>query len=368
MPSSESQIKKVGIIGAGTISAAYLKSRFPQFEIRSCADAISENAESRAREYGLRYEKVDSILSDPDLEIILNLTIPQSHVTVSLAAIEAGKHVYSEKPLALSREEAKPLIEAAAAKGLRIGCAPDTFLGGANQTARKLMDDGAIGRPIAGSAVFMSSGPESWHPGPEFLYRKGAGPVYDMGPYYVTALVNLLGPVRRVVSLGKNTTPKRVIGSGPRQGTEFDVEVMTFVAAILEFVSGPLVTFIASFDVAGHNHPPIEIYGTEGTLQLPDPNYFGGNVRFLRKGGRWTDVAHSHAFGNANYRGIGLADMAAAMASGTDHRASGALAFHVLEVLQAAVETANGDSAFEIRSTCERPRSLKPVVQIHDFS
>jgi len=358
----------VGIIGSGYISTAYLKSKFPQFTIVACGDLIPENAENRAREFGIRASSVESILADSGIDIILNLTIPQTHVAVSLAAVEAGKHVYSEKPLGLAREEAQPLLDAAAAKALRVGCAPDTFLGGGHQTARKLVDDGAIGRPIGGSAFFMSSGPESWHPGPEFLYRKGAGPVFDMGPYYITALVNLLGPVKRVISRGKNTTPKRLIGSGPRKGSEFDVEVLTFVAAMLEFVSGPIVTFVSSSDVAGDEHPPIEIYGTEGTLQVPDPNYFGGAVRIIRRGGRWTDVAHKHSFGDGNHRGIGLADMSASISAGSNHRASGTLAFHVLEVLQAIVEIADGNNAFEIRSTCEKPRPLVPIKPIPDFS
>ena len=359
---------RVGIIGSGYISTAYLKSNFPQFKVVSCGDLMPENAETRAREFGIRPASIESILTDPDTDIILNLTNPQSHVAVSLAAIDAGKHVYSEKPLGLTREEAQPLLGAAAVSGLRIGCAPDTFLGGGHQTARKLVDDGAIGKPIGGAAFFMSSGPESWHPNPEFLYRKGAGPVFDMGPYYVTALVNLLGPVRRVVSSGKNTTPKRTIGSGPRKGAEFDVEVLTFIAAILEFSSGPLVTFVSTFDVAGHQHPPIEIYGTEGTLQAPDPNYFGGAVRVIQQGGRWKDIAHSHSFGDANHRGIGLADMSASISSGADHRASGTLAFHVLEVLQAIVEIANGNSTFEIYSTCNKPKPLTPITPIPDFS
>jgi predicted dehydrogenase len=364
----ENKTSRVGIIGAGYISTAYLKSRFPQFKIVSCGDVIPENAEMRAREFGIRAASVESILADPTIDIILNLTIPESHVSVGLAAVEAKKHVYSEKPLALSREEARLFLDTAAARRLRIGCAPDTFLGGGHQTARKLVDEGAIGRPIGGSAFFMSGGPESWHPGPEFLYRKGAGPVFDMGPYYLTALVNLLGPVKRVIALGKNTKPNRLIGSGSRKGTEFNVEVLTFVAAILEFGSGPLVTIVSSFDVAGHEHPPIEIYGTDGTLQAPDPNYFGGTVRVIRPGGRWTDIAHTHSFGDANHRGIGLADMAASIASGTDHRASGTLAFHVLEVLQAIVEIADGNSAFEITSQCEKPRPLAPITPVADFS
>jgi predicted dehydrogenase len=213
----------------------------------------------------------------------------------------------------------------------------------------------------------MYPGPESWHPNPEFLYQKGAGPVLDMGPYYVTALVNLLGPVKNVLSMGRNSLPKRKIGSGPRQGTEFAVEVLTYVTAILEFDSGAVVNFTVSFDVAGHNHPPLEIYGTAGTLQIPDPNTFGGNVRLIRPGGQWNDIAHTHSYGDGNYRGIGLADMAAAMATGTPHRASGKLAYHVLEVLEAIVTKAAGDTSFEIKSTCERPRHLAPIRPVPDF-
>jgi predicted dehydrogenase len=298
----------------------------------------------------------------------LNLTIPQSHASVSRAAIDGGKHVYSEKPLGLSREEAQPLLDAAEAKGLRVGSAPDTFLGGGHQTARQLIDQGAIGQPIGGAAFFMYGGPESWHPNPEFLYQKGAGPVLDMGPYYVTALVNLFGPVKNVLSIGKNTQPKRIIGSGPRKGTEFAVEVLTYVTSILEFHSGAAVSFTVSFDVTGHNHPPIEIYGTAGSLQVPDPNIFGGNVRLIRTGGHWTDVAHTHSYGDGNHRGIGLADMAAAINAGTPHRASGKLAYHVLEVLQAIVTKAAGDNSFEIKSTCERPRALNAIRPVPDFA
>jgi predicted dehydrogenase len=359
--------KRVGIIGAGYISAVYLKSNFPQFKIVACADAIPENAAARAKEFGIKVMSVNDLLADPSVDVILNLTIPQSHAPVSRAAIDAGKHVYSEKPLALSREEAQPLMEAADAKQLRIGSAPDTFLGAGHQTARKLVDEGAIGQPIGGAAFFMYGGPESWHPNPEFLYQRGAGPVYDMGPYYVTALVNLLGPVKNVLAIGRNTQPKRKIGSGPRQGTEFTVEVLTYVSAILEFHSGAAVTFTVSFDVTGHSHPPIEIYGTAGSLQIPDPNTFGGNVRLIRPGGHWADVAHTHSYGDGNYRGIGLADMTAAMSTGTPHRASGNLAFHVLEVLQAIVTKGAGDTSFEIKSTCERPRPLTAIRPVPDF-
>ncbi|MBV9273131.1 MAG: Gfo/Idh/MocA family oxidoreductase [Verrucomicrobia bacterium] len=361
-------IKTVGIVGAGYISAAYLKSSFPQFKIVACADVIPENANLRAKEFGLEPLTVDALLADGSIDVVLNLTTPQNHAAISQAALESGKHVYSEKPFALSREEAHPLLESAESKQLRIGSAPDTFLGGSHQTVRKLVDDGAIGRPIGGAAFFMYGGPESWHPNPEFLYQKGAGPVLDMGPYYVTALVNLLGPVKNVLAFGSNARPKRTIGSGPRQGTEFAIEVLTYVTAILEFESGAAVTLTVSFDVAGHNHAPIEIYGTEGSIQVPDPNYFGGNVRLIRTGGRWTDIAPTHCFADANYRGIGLADMSAAIVSGKPHRASGQLAYHVLEVLQAILSKAEGDTSFEIRSTCERPLSLPAFRQVADFS
>jgi predicted dehydrogenase len=359
---------RVGIVGSGVISAAYLRSKFPQFKIVACSDIREEVATARAKEFDIEAKPVDALLQDSSIEAILNLTIPQSHIPISQAAIDAGKHVYSEKPLGLSREEAEPFVNSAKAEGLRVGCAPDTFLGGAQQTARKLIDDGAIGQPIGGTAFFMNDGPESWHPGPEFFYQKGAGPVLDMGPYYVTSLVNLLGPVKRVHSFGSKPRAKRVIGSGPRKGQKFNVDVLTYVAAILEFHSGPLVNFVFSFDVIGHSHPPIEIYGTKGSVQVPDPNWFGGNVRLTQAVGRWDDVAHTHSFADANYRGIGLADMAAGIASESPHRASGTLAFHVLEVLQAIIERAGGDTTFEIRSTCERPRPLRAIRPIADFT
>jgi len=358
---------QVGIVGAGVISAAYLKTKFPQFKITRCSDIQQAQAELRAREFGIAAVSTETILADPTIDIVLNLTTPQHHAEVTGAALRARKHVYSEKPLSISTGEAEPLLGIAAANGVRIGCAPDTFLGAAQQTARKLLDEGAIGSPIGGTAFFMSGGPESWHPNPEFFYQKGAGPVFDMGPYYLTTLVNLLGPIKRVWSAGRTTLPQRTIGSGPRKGASFPVSVLSYLSAILEFRSGPIVTFVASFDVPAYNHPYIEIYGTGGTLQLPDPNYFGGAVR-VSQNEYWIDVSHSHGFGDGNYRGIGLADLVAGLWSGTPHRASAELAFHVLEVMEAIVETAGSGAAYAIRSSCERPRALHPVSHIPDFS
>jgi predicted dehydrogenase len=357
---------QVGIVGAGVISAAYLKTKFPQFKITCCSDVQVTQAELRAREFGIAAVTTEAILADPTIDIVLNLTTPKYHAEVTGTALRARKHVYSEKPLSISTGEAESLLSTAATSRVRIGCAPDTFLGGAQQTGRKLLDEGTIGSPIGGTAFFMSGGPESWHPNPEFFYQKGAGPVFDMGPYYLTTLVNLLGPIKRVWSAGRTTLPQRTIGSGPRKGTSFPVSVLSYLSAILEFHSGPIVTFVASFDVPAYNHPFIEIYGTEGTLQLPDPNYFGGPVR-LNRNKHWVDVSHSHGYGDGNYRGIGLADLVAGLWSGTPHRASAELAFHVLEVMEAIVETAGSGQAYLIRSSCDRPRALRPVSHVPDF-
>jgi predicted dehydrogenase len=358
---------KVGMIGAGVISAAYLRTKFPQFKITCCSDVQHAQAELRAREFGIAAVATETMLADPAIDIILNLTNPQNHAEVIEAGLRAAKHVYSEKPLSISTKEAEPLLRTAAASSLRIGCAPDTFLGAAGQTGRRLLDEGSIGEPIGGTAFFMSGGPESWHPNPDFFYQKGGGPVFDMGPYYLTALINLLGPIKRVWSAGRTTLPQRTIGSGPRKGTSIPVSVLSYQSAILEFHSGPIVTFVASFDVPAYNHPYIEIYGTKGALQLPDPNYFGGAVR-LSQDERWTDVSPSHGFGDGNYRGIGLADLVAGLQSGVPHRASAELAFHVLEVMEAIVETAGSGEAYTTRSRCERPRALRPVSHIPDFS
>jgi predicted dehydrogenase len=358
---------QVGIVGAGVISAAYLKTKFPQFKIMCCSDIQQAQAEMRAREFGIAAVSTEAMLTDPAIDIILNLTTPQHHSEITGAGLRARKHVYSEKPLSTSTGEAEPLLRAAATNGVRIGCAPDTFLGAAQQTARMLLDQGAIGAPIGGTAFFMSGGPESWHPNPEFFYQKGGGPVFDMGPYYLTALINLLGPIRQVWSAGRTTLPERTIGSGPRKGTTFPVSVLSYLSAILEFHAGPIVTFVASFDVPAYNHPYIEIYGTEGALQLPDPNYFGGAVR-LSQNERWADVSPSHGFGDGNYRGIGLADLVAGLRSGVPHRASAELAFHVLEVMEAIVETTGSGEAYATRSRCERPRALRQVSHVPDFS
>jgi predicted dehydrogenase len=358
---------RVGIIGAGFISAAYLRASrsFSQIEIVSCADLDPAIAEKRAREFGIAASSIEALLQDDSIQLVLNLTTPQSHVPISLRAVEAGKHVYCEKPLGLSTAEAVPLLESVRTRGVRLGCAPDTFLGAGQQTARHALDRGLIGQPFGGIALVLMAGSERWHPNPDFFYLRGAGPVFDMGPYYLTALVHLLGPISKVYSIGRKAFDYRTIGSGPRQGERFPVETLTHFCSLLEFASGALVNFVASFDVAGHGHPPIEIYGTEGTLQVPDPNRFGGVVRLcLRPDAEWEEVASTHAFGDTNYRSLGAAELAESLQNARPHRAAETLAFHVLEVMEAIVEGASSGRRVQIRSTCERPRPLEPLPTI----
>ncbi|HLW93218.1 MAG TPA: Gfo/Idh/MocA family oxidoreductase [Roseiarcus sp.] len=350
----------IGIIGCGNISPAYLNAArlFPILDIRALADLNREAAEARASEFGLKAKSIESLLGDPEIEIVVNLTIPKAHVAVGLQAIEAGKHVHSEKPLGVETAEARKLIEAAAKRNLRVGCAPDTFLGGAHQTCRKLIDDGRIGRPIGGTAFFMCPGHERWHPNPAFYYEEGGGPMLDMGPYYITALVNMLGPVRRVAGVATRLRSERLIASEPRRGEKIPVKTATHVAGNLEFASGAVISIAMSFDVGRHKHTPLEIYGASGALIVPDPNYFGGQIEIATADADWAPVATEHAYADGNYRIIGAADMAKAIRSGRPHRTSGALAFHVLEVMEAFQRSSDSGAFVAIESRPERPAPL----------
>ena len=350
----------IGVIGCGYISAAYLKAAqlFPILDIRGLADLNHEAAEARAREFGLKAVSIEKLLADPKIEIVVNLTIPKAHVSVSLQAIEAGKHVHSEKPLGVAVAEAKKLIKAAQKKDLRVGCAPDTFLGGAHQTCRKLIDEGRIGTPVGGAAFFMCPGHERWHPNPDFYYEKGAGPMLDMGPYYVTALVDLLGPVARVAGVATSLRKERVIASEPRRGEKIPVKTPTHIAGAIEFVGGAAVTIAMSFDVPKHKHKPLEIYGTKGSLIVPDPNYFGGEIEIATADQDWAPVETEHSYADDNYRMIGAADMAQAIRSGRPHRANGDLAFHVLEVMEAFERSSKSGAFVAIESRPERPAPL----------
>ncbi len=275
-----------------------------------------------------------------------------------MKAIAAGKHVHSEKPLGVSVAEARGLVEAAATRGLRLGCAPDTFLGGAHQTARQCIDEGLIGRPVGGTAFFMCPGHERWHPNPGFYYLAGGGPMLDMGPYYVTDLVNLLGPVASVSGVATRLRPERVVTSKPLAGTRLPVEVATHVTGTLLFANGAAVSMTMSFDVPRHKHVPIELYGETGSLIVPDPNYFGGKVEAATADEDWREIPTRHGYADGNYRILGVADMAHAIRSGRPHRASGALAFHVLEVIEAFQTSSDSGRAVAISSCAERPAPL----------
>jgi predicted dehydrogenase len=332
---------KIGILGCGNVNRLYGETfpRLPTLQVLACADINRAAAETlAARQHIPRVLTPAELLADPEIEIVLNLTTPGSHADLALAALHAGKHVYNEKPLALTREDGRKILETARAKGLLVGCAPDTFLGAGIQTCKKLIEDGEIGHPVGATAFMLCPGHESWHPSPEFYYQPGGGPMFDMGPYYLTALITLLGPVRRVTGSVSTPRAERLITSPPRAGTVIPVEVPTHVTGVLDFVNGAVATIITSFDVHASTLPPIEIYGTAGSLRVPDPNTFGGPVHLRRAGEReWTNVPLTGG-PEQQSRGIGLAEMAEAIRSGGWHRASGDLAFHVLDIMHAIHE------------------------------
>lgn len=342
----------IGVVGCGNISMTYLRNAalFRGIELRACADLAPEMAQLRAEEYGIRAESVESLLAAQDVDLVLNLTVPNAHYGITMAALAAGKHVFTEKPLAATAAEGRALVAEARQRGLALGSAPDTFLGAAGRLARRLMDEGAIGRPIAGTAFMMGRGMEHWHPSPQFYYQPGGGPVLDMGPYYLTMLVNLLGPVRRVQAMSSIGSAERLITApGPNSGTSFAVGTPTTIMALLEFAAGAVVTLGMSWDVFRHGNHPIELHGTAGSLRLPDPDTFGGTVALSTGGGDWQHMATEQALhgqlnwpytapDRANYRMLGVADMARAIATGSAPRASGDLALHVLEVMEAILE------------------------------
>jgi predicted dehydrogenase len=352
---------KLGIIGCGNISGIYLKNaqRFRNIETIAVADNLMDRAKAKADEFGVpKTLTTDQLLADPDVEIVLNLTVPNAHAEIALAALEAGKHVYNEKPLAVSRELGRKMLEVAKAKGLRVGCAPDTFLGAGMQSCRKLIDDGAIGRPVAATGFMLSHGPERWHPDPEFFYKPGGGPLLDMGPYYVTALVTLIGGVGSVAASSSIGFPTRTIGSGAKKDQEIVVETPTHVAGTLNFAQGAIGTLVTSFDVWGHQHSNIEIYGTEGSLRVADPNGFGGAALVLKAGTRdWVEMPLTHSFAE-NSRGVGIADMAAAIVEGRPHRASGELAYHVLDIMLSLLDASELRRHVDLTSGLDRPAPL----------
>ena len=361
----------IGIIGCGNISTSYLRLAplFKGLEVRAVADINMDAARARAAEFGTTALSVEDLLVAKDVDIIINLTVPDAHFGVSKRILEAGKHAYSEKPLVLTLEQGVTLRDLARAKGLSVGCAPDTFLGGAHQQARALLDEGRVGDIIAGAAAVQNHGMEAWHPNPDFFFLPGAGPMLDLGPYYVANLINLLGPVRRVGALTSIPEKERTISNGPRLGEKVPVKTPTNIHALLEFVSGATIQLSTSWDVWHHKRNHFELYGTEGTLYVPDPNFFGGTVEVGGKDGSLTKIEPwDHPFGKnnqhhngrdlANYRTAGLADMAVAHMEGREHRCSLERTLHGVEVMTACIQSGDTGKFVTMTTTCTRPAAL----------
>jgi predicted dehydrogenase len=348
----------VAVIGCGVISDQYLANltRFPDITVIGCADLDLARAAEQAAKYGVPHSGDPvSILALPEVDLVVNLTTPAVHAAVAIQAITAGKHVYGEKPFALTVKEAEAVLAAADQHGVRLGNAPDTFLGAGLQTARRLIEQGRIGTPTAARATFATSGPDQWHPNPAFLFQTGGGPLLDMGPYYLTALVQILGPVARVAGFGRRAQLKRTIIEGPLAGEQFDVTVDTHVVGLLEFVGGQVANVTFSFD-SPHAVRELEILGTAATLRLPDPNMFTGSVLICNKGtDEWVEIP---ATGSAEGRGTGVLDMVRALGAGTTARASASTALHVLDVMETLTNAAAAGQTLAVASTCTAAEPL----------
>jgi len=352
---------RVGVVGCGNISGIYLQNSKNAccFEVVGVSDADTVRAAAKASEHGTaRAMSLDELIEGGATDVVLNLTPPAAHAEIAVRALRAGKHVYNEKPLAIGLDDARAMLDLAKRKGRLVGCAPDTFLGAAWATARRTIDDGEIGRVVAGSCVMLSGGPEAWHPDPEFFFAPGAGPLFDMGPYYLTALVHLLGPVARVTAIARATHATRTIGSGAKKGTQIGVKTPTHIAGVMEFAGGAVVTLTTSFDVPACRLPPIQLHGTAGALHLPDPNYFGGEVSMQRAGAKECEVLALVRGAEHNARGLGLDDLCAAAVGDRTARASGSLALHVLEVMHGMLRSQDERRHVEIESRVERPLPL----------
>ena len=358
---------KVGIIGCGMISDTYFQAsqKFPILDVVACSDIIPERSKKKEELYGVKAMTNEDIYNNPEIEIVINLTPPQVHNKIGMESLQAGKNFYSEKPFGVDLAEATQVYELGKKTGLRVGTAPDTFLGAGQQTARKLLDDGWIGTPMTGTAIVMGRGPEKWGQAP-FFYDYGAGPMLDLGPYYMTALVNLLGPAKAVTAVTKKFYDFRTLGAEVSETYKdkykpydrYPVTIPTHLTGIIEFWNGALITVITSFDVYAHGHSPIEIYGTEGSMKVPDPNTFGGPVQVFRPGyDGWKDVPLSHIY-SENSRSIGAAEMAYSMQVGRPHRVNSDLAYHVLEIMLSFQKSSDLGARVELKSKCERPTAL----------
>lgn len=366
----------LGIIGCGNISTSYLRLAplFKGLEVRAVADINMEAAKARAAEFNTKAQSVEDLLANPEVDVVINLTIPEAHFPITRRILQAGKHAYSEKPFVLTLDQGVELRELAKSKGLAVGSAPDTFLGGAHQQARALIDEGKIGTITAGGAAVLNHGMEHWHPNPDFFFLPGAGPMLDLGPYYVTNLIHLIGPVARVGALTSSAQSERTISNGPRNGETVPVKTPTNIHALLEFHNGATVTLSTSWDVWHHKRNHFELYGTEGTLYVPDPNFFGGALEIAGRDGALTEVAPwDHPFGRpnqehpsrgplANYRTAGLADMVASLREGRDARCSLDRALHAVEVMQACLTSGETGQFVTLTTTCTQPAPLPPAA------
>ncbi|MDR1541162.1 MAG: Gfo/Idh/MocA family oxidoreductase [Clostridiales bacterium] len=356
-------MKRIGFVGVGAISGIYLENIanvFKEIEIAGVCDLIAERAEKAREKFGVHvYKDMHEMLKDPTVDIILNITRPYEHFDVTMAALEAGKHVYSEKPLGATLEEGVKLVDRARQLELKIGGAPDTFMGAGIQTCRKIIDSGLIGTVVGASAFMVCRGHESWHPDPEFYYKFGGGPMLDMGPYYLSALVNLLGPVKTVAGMAKASFEKRLITSQPKSGTVIDVDVPTYITGMMRFHSGAQGTIFTTFDAYAAEVPRIEIYGSEGTLSVPDPNTFGGPVRLFRpEKGEFLEFPLTFGY-SENSRGLGLADMAKSLESGGSFRASSEITFHVLEIMESFHKSSSNNAFVDLKSAPSKPEPMK---------
>jgi len=366
----------IGIMGAGNISSAYLRLAplFKGLEVRGIADIVPAAAKQRSQEYGVAAMTPDALLKNSEIDVIVNLTIPGTHYQVTMDALSAGKHVYSEKPFVLSLKEGKAVKKAADSRGLQVGSAPDTFLGGSHQQARDIVDSKALGKITHGTTHVMGRGMEHWHPNPTFFFQPGAGPILDMGPYYITDLVQLIGPVRRVTAFtGSGKTHRTVSTPGSAMlGKKIRVNTPTTIHGVLEFHSGAIITIGASWDTFSHGHHNIELYGTEGSIFVPDPNIFGGKIEITDQAGtRSTVTPWDHPFGRpnqgldtanpqANYRTAGLADMMQAVDKGRAARCGLDVALHVVDVMTSLLKAGETGKVITLTTTCERPKALKP--------
>ncbi len=359
----------VGIIGCGNISSAYMSlgPLFKGIDVKACADMNIDAAKARSEEFGIDALSVDALLAREDIDIVVNLTVPAAHFEIGMRVLDAGKHLYSEKPFVLSVSEGEQLLAKASASDLRIGSAPDTFLGGSHQLARHLIDQGEVGKILSGTAIVQGHGMEDWHPNPDFFFLPGAGPVLDIGPYYISNLVQLIGPVKEVLAMSSTAQSERTIGNGPRLGEQVPVKTPTTIHAILRFENGAQITLLTSWDVWSHSHSNMELYGEHGSLFIPDPNFFGGEVHVTKKAENvalptWEHPFLKENFGDdnehANYRGAGLSDMALAIQEDRAHRCSAEFSHHVVDVMTSILTAGETGGLVSISTRCERPEPL----------